>query len=271
MNYEDLFTILIIILIIVLILYYSYSFLTNVCNGDESLEYFIYENSDDSSIKKTIMIVAGTHGNEPAGHYAVKDLISDLNLGIKKINPGIKLILIPSVNYCALKVHVRYIPFIGDLNRKYPTTLCQKVTSKINKKVIELLQDTDFILDFHEGWGFNKQNCKSIGSTFTPTNTELSEDLASILFNSINNTIQTDYKKFRIITDNQTLIQNDPETYIKNEDTKGTLRYYANILNKNYILVETTGQNNIQSLDLRIEQCKLIIDNIFSYFDVEYI
>ena len=73
------------------------------------------------------------------------------------------------------------------------------------------------------------------------------------------------------ITDNQTLIQNDQETYIKNEDTKGTLRYYANILNKNYILVETTGQNNIQALDVRIEQCKLIIDNIFSYFDVEYI
>ena len=267
MNYEDLFTILIIILIICFILYYSYRFLTNVCNGDESLEYFIYENSD-SSIKKTIMIVAGTHGNEPAGHYALKDLISDLNLGIKKINPGIRLILIPSVNYCALKVNLRYIPFIGDLNRKYPKTECQKITSKINRKVVELLQDTDFILDFHEGWGFNKQNSKSIGSTFTPTNTELSNDLAYILVIDINNTIQTDYKKFRIITNDETLIQNDPEIYVKNEDTKGTLRYYANIINKDYILVETTGQNNIQHIDIRIEQCKNIINNVFEYFDI---
>ena len=43
---------------------------------------------------------------------------------------------------------------------------------------------------------------------------------------------------------------------------------WANIIKKDYILVETTGQNNIQPLDIRIAQCKNVIDTIFKYFDV---
>jgi LAO/AO transport system kinase len=35
-----------------------------------------------------------------------------------------------------------------------------------------------------------------------------------------------------------------------------------------YILVETTGQNNIQPLDVRVEQSKNIINNVFNYFVV---
>lgn len=41
-----------------------------------------------------------------------------------------------------------------------------------------------------------------------------------------------------------------------------TLDYYCNSINKNYILIETSGQNNIQPLETRINQIMLVIDTI---------
>ena len=268
MNYEDLIAIVLIITIIIFILYSCYRSLVNICNGDESLEYFVYNNPDfNEATDKTIMMIAGTHGNEPAGHYAINNLIKELNNGTKKIIKG-RLILVPSVNYCALKVQLRFIPLIGDINRKYPTKVDQHVSSKINKQIVNLLDKTDFILDFHEGWGFNRQNPDSIGSTFTPTNTEVSNNLSEVLFDIINETITEDFKRFRIITDDDNLVKTNPDMYFKNENIKGSLRYYANLLNKNYILIETTGQNAIQPLEIRINQSENIINVILKNFDI---
>ena len=268
MNYEDVFIILLISLLIIFILYSCYRSLVNICSGDESLEYFIYNNPEfNEATDKTVMIIAGTHGNEPAGHYAINNLIKELNNGVKKIIKG-RLILVPSVNYCALKVHLRFIPLIGDINRKYPTKVDQHISSKINKQIVNLLNQTDFILDFHEGWGFNRQNSDSIGSTFTPTNTEVSNNLSTLLFVTINQTIAEDFKRFRIITDNDNLVKTNPDMYFKNENIKGSLRYYANLINKDYILVETTGQKSIQPLEVRINQSENIINIILKNFDI---
>jgi len=268
MKYEDLFIILLVVALIIFILYSCYRSLVNICNGDESLEYLIYNNPDfKEDTDKTVMIIAGTHGNEPAGHYAINNLIQELNNGTKKIIKG-RLILVPSVNYCALKVHLRFIPFIGDINRKYPTKIDQNISSKINKQIVKLLDKTDFILDFHEGWGFNRQNSDSIGSTFTPTNTDISHDLSTILFTDINLTVTDDYKRYRIITDNEDLVKSNPDMYLKNENIKGSLRYYTNLLNKDYILVETTGQNDIQPLNVRIKQSTDIINTVLTHFDI---
>ena len=270
MNLGDLFVILIIFLLILFVFNHAMKYLKNICNGNESLEYFVYKNPEyDSSTDKTVMIIAGTHGNEPAGHYAIKNLIHSLNDGTLKINSG-RLILVPSVNYCALKMNLRYIPFIGDINRKYPTSTsqCEKIDSKINNKIMGLMQKSDFVLDFHEGWGFNRIDTWSIGSTFTPTDTTISRDMASVLYTVINNTVQDNGKKFRILTDDAKLIDVNPDMYSENNNIKGTLRYYANIIDKDYVLVETTGQNNVQPLELRVDQSKLIIDTVLNYFNI---
>ena len=37
-------------------------------------------------------------------------------------------------------------------------------------------------------------------------------------------------------------------------EIKGSLHYYANINDKNYILIETTGQNDIQPMNIRVQQ-----------------
>jgi len=254
------------ILILILIYYY----LINIyCNT--SIDYFIYKSPDFNELEdKTIMIISGTHGNEPAGYYAISDLINNLKNQKLKLQKC-KFILVPGVNYCALKLNMRSVPLIGDLNRKYPVDINDITCNKINKKIIDLGKDADFILDFHEGWGFHRQNSKSIGSTLTTTNTELSQNLSFLIVDNLNKTINLEYKKFKVLTNDENLIKENSYIYGKNENIKGTLLYYETIMNKNYILVETTGQNNIQPLKIRINQINFIIDYILKYFNCKKI
>jgi len=247
--------------IFLLILLFYIIIINKICNSKESLNIYEY----DSNISGTkIVIIGGTHGNEPSGSETIKELIKNLNNNKIKIKSG-KLILIPEVNYCALRIGIRFIPLIGDLNRKYPFKK-YKTTCPITLKIMDSIKDADFILDFHEGWGFHRVNKESMGSTITPTTTELSYILANNMLNKINKTIDDDKKKFSVFTDKKELLSN--EYYSKGDDIKGSLRHYANLLNKNYILIETTGQNNIQPLEIRKSQCNLFITELLSHFNM---
>lgn len=136
--------------------------INKICNSKDSLEYYIY---DTQNVGKTVVIIGGTHGNEPIGNISIKNLIKKLNDKTIKLNKG-KLILIPSVNYCALKLGIRFIPGIGDMNRKYPKNISyNNIGCPITDKVLDLIKDADFILDFHEGWGFHKKD-RSMGSNY---------------------------------------------------------------------------------------------------------
>jgi hypothetical protein len=259
MNYSNNFILLFIILVVLLII--SYIIINKICNNHDSLDYFIYNSGNPGP---TIAIVGGTHGNEPIGSIVIRELIRKLNNKKIMLKSG-KLILIPDVNYCALKVGIRLIPLIGDLNRKYPKNLHENSSCPINNKIINLLKDTDFILDFHEGWGFHRLNKDSMGSSITPSETELSNNIAHIIYDNINKTISDKDKKF-IIFVNDNRYNTNPDIYSKLNDIKGSLRYYANINKKNYILIEITGQNNIQTLDIRQNQGNIIINNVLTYF-----
>lgn len=256
------------ILIVFLVLFIIYHFyLTyNVCSGKESLDIFEYQSDNYVKDDKVILILGGTHGNEPAGSNAIKKIISNLNLNIIKLN-RCKLIVIPQVNYCGLKIGFRFIPEIGDLNRKYPTTADGVSSNNIIKQIIEKVKLADFVLDFHEGWGFNRKNSSSMGSTITPTNTPKSFVIAKILFDSINKNLSGE-KRFRILTTEKNLINKNPDVYATEEDIRGSLCYYCNKLNKDYILIETTGQNNIQPIDVRVNQALTFIKNILEYYNV---
>lgn len=250
---------IIIILIVILIIYHFY--LTyNVCSGSDSIDIYEFQSENYKVGDKTILIIGGTHGNEPAGYHAIKTFMKNLNLNKIKLN-SCKLILIPQVNYCALKIGLRFIPEIGDLNRKYPTSIDGKSNNNIIKQIQNKISEADFVLDFHEGWGFNRLNGDSMGSTITPTNTELSFNIARDLFSNINKNLK-DHKRFRILTTNSDLVKSDPDLYSLETDIHGSLRYYCNIINKDYILIETTGQNNIQELSVRINQNLFIINHI---------
>lgn len=186
------------------------------------------------------LIIASTHGNEPAGYYALKHYLST--------NPQIQkgsLTLVPAVNKCGLLLKQRNNPAGNyDINRCYPNT------TYLNKQLSKLVQEADYIIDLHEGYDFHKLNPESVGSGIYAGKTKEAQNLANILADNLNNTIKEDHKKF---------VTNDISPI------KGSLREYANAINKHYILVETTGINNIQPLAIRVEQHTKIITDAINY------
>ena len=86
--------------------------------------------------------------------------------------------------------------------------------------------------------------------------------LSDLIYNNLNNNINENNKKFTILIDDDNKIKTDTNKYGKNVDIDGTLRNYINLLNKDYLLIETSGQKNIQPLDLRINQDRMVIDSV---------
>lgn len=225
-----------IITIIIIFLYFY-----KICQTEP--EIFTYDSKVNGP---TILIIGTTHGNEPAGYFIIKNLIDKLNNKDIILKQG-QLILIPLVNYCGYKLNMRNNFLYGDINRQYNTS------NKINKFIIEQVINSDFIIDFHEGWGFHKINNNSIGSTITANNTYDSIQIANNMINDINYTIKDENYKF---------------TLHHNNIIDGTLQEYVKKINKNYILIEITGQNNIQPLNLRINQGLILLNNVFIYYDL---
>ena len=56
----------------------------------------------------TLVIIGSVHGNEPAGHYALKILKKKLDKKEIEITNG-KLILIPNPNFCGIKYKYRHL------------------------------------------------------------------------------------------------------------------------------------------------------------------
>ena len=250
--------IIILLILTLFIMFYIYCgyYLKNIC---DNLEVFNY--GEDN--KKHILILGGIHGNEPAGSLAIKQLMEEININNTELNN--KIIFVPYVNYCALQLNSRQVPFIGDLNRKFPIieNYNEDKLHPIIKKLLVLVEKANFIIDFHEGWGFYKDKTGSIGSTITPTNTNISKNMADIVYTELNKNITDNNKKFTILIDK--LDDNlDKDKYSKNEDIKYTLRYYANLIKKDYILIETSGQDDIQDLDIRIAQARTVIDTVLN-------
>ncbi len=244
-------------------LYCGY-YLKNIC---DNLEYFYYGESKPT-VNKTILILGGIHGNEPAGSKAIKQMMEEININNTKLNN--RIIFIPYVNYCALQLNSRQVPFIGDLNRKFPIIekYNEDILHPIIKEILILIKQADFIIDFHEGWGYYKDKTGSIGSTITPTDTDLSNTMADLVYDKLNENITDNNKKFTILIDeSNNNININKDKYAKNEDIKYTLRYYANLIKKDYILIETSGQNDIQDLDIRISQAQTVIDTVLKYFN----
>jgi predicted deacylase len=240
MNY---IIIILIFIIIVLVLYYK-STINNICYKEP--EYFEYIGKEKGP---TILIIGATHGNEPAGYYGIKEFMNKLNKQELFLKKG-KIIFIPSVNYCGLQLNKRNHNTVGDINRLY---IHNQNNNIINKLIINFSKTSDFIIDFHEGYDYANNSDETLGSTITPAETEKSLQVANIVINNLNKIINIDYKKFKI-NHNKKII--------------GTFREYADINKLNYILVETTGQQNKQPLNIRTEQCINIINSVLQNYNM---
>jgi len=197
----------------------------------------------------TILIIGATHGNEPAGFYGIKEFMNKLNKQEIILKKG-KIIFIPSVNYCGLQLNKRNHNTVGDINRLYRDMENNNI---INKLIIDLSKTSNFIIDFHEGYDYANKSNETLGSTITPAETENSLKVANIVVNNLNKIIDIDYKKFKIN---------------HNKKISGTFREYADINKFNYILVETTGQKDVQPLNIRKEQCINIINSVLENYNM---
>jgi predicted deacylase len=232
---------------IILILLIIYIILFNWANN-------IYIHTINSHIQGPVLLIVGsTHGNEPAGTVCLEKLIHT-GLHLKK---G-KIICIPRPNKLGYLLNMRCLPHRinnRDLNRNYPRQNGEEPKETICNKICQIAYNhADFILDLHEGWGFHKINNNSLGSGIYPGDTHRAIGISYRIADIINLQINNPYKKFTVG------LNNHPEL--------NSLRSFANYIKKDYILIETTGQNNIQPIEIRRDQMLFIIKQLLIHLDM---
>jgi Succinylglutamate desuccinylase / Aspartoacylase family len=196
-------------------------------------------------------IIAGVHGNEPAGSITLMKMLKNNLLKPKR---G-KIIIIPRANQCGLDQNTRGHPlekqsFLNsrhDLNRQF--TEHGGSTEKSNQ-IVNALGNCDLILDFHEGWGWyiqtkDKWGPTSLGSTLFGTSHPLATKVAANAVKALNEEIDPS-KKF---------------VQLHNESCEipSTLSCHFEKKNRAHVVIETTGQNDIQPLAVREHQVKKVI------------
>lgn len=200
----------------------------------------------------TIGLIGGVHGDEPAGAVALQDLVNSGWFATMSAKTGLGFTIIPRANEHGLRNGTRRTQIFGvkqDLNRAFHMNeRGVDIRGPLARQIIKALANTDIVLDFHEGWGFHKIQPKSLGSTLSPTAVPggVAEKLARSAVEHINDDIEDSEKQF---------------TYLPNMscDIAGLLSCYMERIGKDYILMETSGQKNIQPLDVRKQQIQKTI------------
>jgi hypothetical protein len=209
----------------------------------------IYNSSNPG---KTIMLVGGVHGNEPSGAHALTNLCNMLDSGVK-LKRG-KLIIVPVANEWGINHYERGNgQFLNsDVNRNFTES---GPADDISAALAKLSKGADLVFDFHEGWGYHKINPESIGSTITSSADPKIQRLAQETVNLLNSSITDPGKKF---------------THRVNDacDITTTLGCQVQRSGGNYMLIETTGQNEIQSRAVRVNQALGAALHVLSAFDM---
>lgn len=217
------------IIIILLILIYFYNFYT-----PEVITF--------TSNKKgvNIFILGSVHGNEPAGTESCYKLIEMLESKKLNLKSG-SITILPMPNPLGFFIGSRHQlkPFNSDINRNF----LGNGLDRISNIILSYVKKSDFIIDVHEGWGFNRINPNSIGSTLAYTQFDRAKNVCKEMLKEVNKTIKNNNYKFNILKKK------------KNKCTpKGSLGCYCQKNNIDYILIETTGQNDKQKLEIRVGQ-----------------
>lgn len=250
---------LLLLLSIVLLL----SHLSRICN---QIEVYRFDTGQPGPV---VLIVAGTHGNEPAGRLLLQQWISSESSEPSEPSEdneehptplsGVKrgtLLLVPCANRSGCALGSRWMwhnLFHRDLNRNYT----EEGTEPVSQQIIQLIrrEHVDFIVDLHEGWGFHLQDQRSIGSTLTPT-TDLSREIAKTIVQSLNQTIPDPSRHFTVRDETDHLL---------------TLRNFARRNGLNYLLVETTGIDDVQPLPIRMQQVHHILSSVLDQLGITVI
>lgn len=200
----------------------------------------------------TIGLIGGVHGNEKSGSL---ELLHLLQTGyFKSIKHG-KVKVIPIVNQWGFQRNKRYNKS-KDMNRIYKAPL----TDKDALNIMSYLNDCDLVIDFHEGWSWNRISPASIGSTVTPSLIRL-RPFAQKIVEELNNS-----DVMRI------LIQQDPRKQFDLGKDKvvceisSTMECCSRTLSKSHILVEIPGQTSGHPMYIRRDNVRTVINCVLDSY-----
>jgi len=243
-------TVLVTVVIIVLIIICTFY----LCSGKEKMTNGpqVYYYPSGTSKSPTVGFLAGVHGNEPAGSIALQELISFGWFDQAAKEYGVNIIVVPRANESGLQKGVRWTNNIlhPDLNRSFNS---ESGDTPLAGDLLEIFKSANLIVDFHEGWGWHRINKSSIGSTVSPsqTNQGLSDEIGRTVTNTLNNDISNISQYFTFL----------PEISC---DIRSALSCYMELANREYILVETTGQKNVQPMSIRTDQVQKTVKTVLS-------
>jgi len=146
----------------------------------------------------TIMVVAGTHGNEKAGIKATEYLKDNLH-----IERG-TLIIIPKANILACEENVRYFSPEINLNRVYPGNPQGNSVEKLAYEIFSLMKryDIGLLVDLHESIEFYRKNPKNYGQTVViDSDDDCLFELSSFLVEEMNQGIIEDGNRYKVLVD----------------------------------------------------------------------
>ena len=193
------------IIFIVLILF-IFCFPQTALLQTTSIEYICAETDYETPVfiirtdskEPTIMIVAGTHGNEKAGIKAAEYLKDNLH-----IERG-TLIIIPRANILACEENVRCFPAEINLNRVYPGNPQGNSIEKVASEIFNLMKryDIGLLVDLHESIEFYRKNPKNYGQTVViDSDDNCLLELSSFLVEEMNRGINEDSNKYQVLVD----------------------------------------------------------------------
>lgn len=217
---------------------------------------------------KTLLIIGGIQGNEP-GSYLAADLYVDMSL--RKGN----LIVVPRANFYSILRNQRGVN--GDMNRKFADFSEEDSDNKIVNVLRELIAESDYLLNLHDGSGFYSETWESdirnprrygqsiiadCDTYYTRKKTILYlGDLARDVCKSVNAQISNKDYHFRF-NDHRT---SDPNT-IHSEQRKSATYYALTHHEIPAFGIETS--KSIPSNKLRVKFQTMIINAFMKKFDI---
>ena len=159
----------------------------------------------------SVIILGGTHGNEPAGFEAAYRLIQQFSNA--KLKTG-EIFIIPEANRVADSLNSRRISVPkgidiekGNLNRCYPGNPDGLPMEQLAHQITQFIRDhnIDLFLDLHESPKFHlesrdeKGSYKGLGQTLIYTPNDEATWLAMVVADEMNSTIFEKMKQFSLV------------------------------------------------------------------------
>jgi hypothetical protein len=260
-----------------MILLFQYVFPSQAFSKREHLVYFPNTAYELNIYKiygkepgKTLMLIGGIQGNEPGGFLSA-DLYADMSL--QRGN----LIVVPRANFYSIILNQRGPN--GDMNRKFsPEDTSSSTEDKIVIKLKELISESDYLLNLHDGSGYYYPeyidkwrnptrfgqsviaDCAEYRIPGTDTIIKL-EEMAKKVINQVNPHIQNDLHKFHFMN-TRTEDGDSPHREQRNSAT-----YYA-LTNHHIPAFGVETSKFLPSIDLKVRYHNLIINAFKEIFGI---